>query len=130
MGGMNLPVPTPEQIQQFRALYQSDFGVELTQEEARDKLIGLIHIAYVIYSPLKYFLYARKSEEDNKRQVQSIESQIKELRQRFPDLNIVQVFEEARTAKEPGRPISICWWNVFAKGSPRDFGVEHQPPPA
>ena len=54
---------------------------------------------------MKYFLYTRKSEEDKNRQVQSIETQTKELRQRFPDLTIVDEFEEARTAKQPGRPL-------------------------
>ena len=54
---------------------------------------------------MKYFLYARKSEEDKNRQVQSIQDQSRELRQRYPSLEIVDTFEEARTAKQPGRPL-------------------------
>lgn len=54
---------------------------------------------------MKYFLYARKSEEDKNRQVQSIEDQSRELRQRYPDLDVVDTYEEARTAKQPGRPL-------------------------
>ena len=54
---------------------------------------------------MKYFLYARKSEEDKNRQVQSIQDQSRELRQRYPNLEIADTFEEARTAKQPGRPL-------------------------
>ncbi len=54
---------------------------------------------------MRYFLYARKSEEDKKRQVQSIETQIKELRDRFPELEVIHEYEESQTAKEPGRPL-------------------------
>lgn len=59
-------------------------------------------------SQIKYFLYARKSSEDDERQIQSIESQItkaKELAQDF-NLKIVKTFTESKTAKEPFvRPI-------------------------
>jgi len=54
---------------------------------------------------MRYFLYARKSEEDISRQVQSIDDQIRELHARYPDLDIVATYQEARTAKEPGRPL-------------------------
>lgn len=54
---------------------------------------------------MKYFLYARKSEEDSNRQVPSLEDQIKELHTRYPDLDIVATYQEAHTAKEPGRPL-------------------------
>src|SRR5438034_15796 len=55
---------------------------------------------------LKYFLYVRKSNEDRKRQVASIEDQITEMRklaQRL-NLNIVEIIRESRSAKKPGRP--------------------------
>jgi site-specific DNA recombinase len=52
----------------------------------------------------RYFLYARKSSEPDDRQALSIESQKKELLSRFGHFTIVEIIEESRTAKEPGRP--------------------------
>jgi DNA invertase Pin-like site-specific DNA recombinase len=54
---------------------------------------------------MKYFLYARKSTEEDDRQVLSIESQLAELREFAAKerLEIVASFTEAKTAKEPGR---------------------------
>ena len=56
---------------------------------------------------LKYFIYARKSTEEDDRQILSIEAQITEL-QEFAakeKLEIVASFQEAKTAKEPGRTV-------------------------
>ncbi len=55
----------------------------------------------------KYFLYARKSQERDDRQIVSLEDQIRDMksRARKKGLNIVQVFEEAKSAKKRGRPI-------------------------
>ena len=55
----------------------------------------------------KYFLYARKSTDVEDKQVLSIESQVNELREfaKRESLEIVEEFSEAKTAKEPGRPI-------------------------
>ena len=55
----------------------------------------------------KYFLYIRKSTDEDDRQVLSLEAQETELRE-FADkerLTIVDTFQESQTAKEPGRPI-------------------------
>ncbi len=54
-----------------------------------------------------FILYARKSTEDEDRQVLSIESQIHELREfaRHEGLAVIDEFVEAKTAKEPGRPV-------------------------
>jgi site-specific DNA recombinase len=55
----------------------------------------------------KYFLYIRKSTDEDDRQVLSLEAQETELRE-FADkerLTIVDTFCESQTAKEPGRPI-------------------------
>ena len=55
---------------------------------------------------MDYFLYARKSEEDDGRQVQSIGDQLKiglHLAQETGS-SILEVFEESRSAKRPGRP--------------------------
>ncbi|MEX0917191.1 MAG: recombinase family protein [Candidatus Paceibacterota bacterium] len=53
----------------------------------------------------KYFLYARKSSEDDDRQVMSIEAQLYELREyaRKENLEILTEFQESKSAKTPGR---------------------------
>lgn len=55
----------------------------------------------------KYFLYARKSSEEEDKQSLSIDSQIKELTQlaEKEKLNIIEVFKESRSAKDIGRPV-------------------------
>ncbi len=56
---------------------------------------------------MRYFIYARKSTDDEDRQVLSIEAQLKELREyaKRENLFVYKELVEARTAKEPGRPI-------------------------
>lgn len=56
---------------------------------------------------MDYFLYARKSTDDDRRQVYSIPDQTAVMRQlaKQESLVIVAEFEESRTAKVPGRPI-------------------------
>jgi len=55
----------------------------------------------------KYFLYARKSTEDDDRQIMSIEAQLFELREyaRRENLEILEEFQEAKSAKTPGREV-------------------------
>ena len=55
----------------------------------------------------KYFLYARKSSEDDDRQVMSIEAQLFELREyaRKENLEILAEFQESKSAKTPGREV-------------------------
>ncbi len=55
----------------------------------------------------KYFLYARKSTDDPKRQLRSIKDQIAEARDLASreGIVIVDTFIEKQTAKKPGRPI-------------------------
>ncbi len=54
---------------------------------------------------MRYILYARKSTEEDDRQVLSIEAQLVELQEYAAKekLEIVASFQEAKTAKEPGR---------------------------
>ena len=54
---------------------------------------------------MKYIVYTRKSTEDEDRQVLSIEAQLFELKEfaAKEKLEIVASFQEAKTAKEPGR---------------------------
>ena len=56
---------------------------------------------------MKYFVYARKSTEDEERQVMSIEAQITEINEfaRREGLKIARTFIESKSAKKPGRPI-------------------------
>jgi len=56
---------------------------------------------------LKYFIYCRKSSEEEERQILSIEAQLQELRDyaKQNSLFVIKEFTESRTAKEPGRPV-------------------------
>jgi DNA invertase Pin-like site-specific DNA recombinase len=56
---------------------------------------------------IKYFIYCRKSSEDEERQVLSIEAQLHELRDfaKQNNLFVVKEYTKSRTAKEPGRQI-------------------------
>ena len=56
---------------------------------------------------VRYFLYARKSTDEEERQILSIESQVTELREfaRKERLVIAQEFTESMSAKVPGRPV-------------------------
>src|SRR3989344_1659810 len=55
----------------------------------------------------KYFLYARKSTEDDDHQIMSIEAQLFELQEyaRKENLEILQEFQESKSAKKPGREL-------------------------
>jgi len=55
----------------------------------------------------KYFLYARKSTEDDDKQVMSIEAQLYELREyaRKENIEILEEFQESKSAKSPGREV-------------------------
>ncbi|HRH24616.1 MAG TPA: recombinase family protein, partial [Candidatus Paceibacterota bacterium] len=54
-----------------------------------------------------YFLYARKSTEDDDKQVMSIEAQLFELREyaRRENFEILEEFTESKSAKTPGREV-------------------------
>jgi site-specific DNA recombinase len=57
--------------------------------------------------PTKFYLYARKSTEDEERQVMSIEAQLAELNEfaRREGIKITETFIESKSAKKPGRDI-------------------------
>lgn len=56
---------------------------------------------------LRWIIYARKSEDDKDKQIQSNQGQIEDLNamiQRIGGLKIVDIINEEQSAKEPGRP--------------------------
>jgi len=70
---------------------------------------------------IKFYLYARKSTEDEERQVMSIEAQIYELEQfaKKENLQIVEMFIESKSAKKPGREIfNQMMAKVYESGEP------------
>jgi len=57
---------------------------------------------------IKYFLYARKSSENDDRQIQSIDDQVCRMKELAKTLNldIKKVYTEAKSAKKPNnRPV-------------------------
>jgi len=56
---------------------------------------------------MKYFVYIRKSVEDEERQVMSLEAQLAEINEfaRREGLDIARIFKENKSAKMPGRPV-------------------------
>jgi DNA invertase Pin-like site-specific DNA recombinase len=67
---------------------------------------------------MKYFLYARKSTDDEDRQILSIEAQLVELRAfaKRENLFVYKELVEKYTAKEPGRPIFNEMIKAIEKG--------------
>ena len=56
---------------------------------------------------MKYVIYSRKSSEEKTKQIQSIESQIVEMKRiaERDNLSIVKIFREEKSAKKPGRKV-------------------------
>lgn len=73
---------------------------------------------YTMNTNLRFFLYVRKSGSAKNRQVLSIPAQIEEMQafSRQHGIQIVSVFQEARTAKEPGRPVFNDMLDRIEKG--------------
>jgi len=66
----------------------------------------------------QYIIYCRKSSESEERQVLSIESQIKELKETAARLNLSasEILTESRSAKQPGRPVFNALMKRVYKG--------------
>ncbi len=67
----------------------------------------------------KYFIYCRKSSEDEERQVLSIEAQLTELREfaKQNSLFVEREYYESKTAKEPGRGVFNEMLGEIEKGT-------------
>jgi site-specific DNA recombinase len=75
--------------------------------------------------PLKYFLYIRKSTDEEDRQVLSLEAQLTELK-KFAErehLEIIETFIEKKTAKVPGREVFNIMLDKIEGGLPHQFGI-------
>ena len=68
---------------------------------------------------IKYFIYCRKSSEDEERQILSIEAQLTELRDfaKLQNLFVVHEYYESKTAKEPGREVFNEMLGEIEKGN-------------
>jgi len=67
---------------------------------------------------MNYFIYIRKSTDEDDRQILSLEAQETELLE-FAErerLDIANIFRESQTAKEPGRPIFNQMLDQIEKG--------------
>ncbi len=79
-----------------------------TLQGALERTIARSQVETVPTEPVKYCLYARKSTEQEERQVLSIDSQIKEMlaTAERENLNIVEIRKESHSAKDSGqRPV-------------------------
>ncbi len=76
--------------------------------------------------PLRYIAYVRKSEERKERQELSHPAQIAEIRQRFPELNIVKWMDpESKSAFTPGRPIFNQMLDMIERGEAEGIVAWH-----
>ncbi len=69
-------------------------------------------------SPLKYLGYCRKSTDEKDRQIMSIDQQIQSLKEfaTRSNIEIVEFFTEAKTAKKPGRKVFNNLLKLIEKG--------------
>ena len=67
---------------------------------------------------MNFYMYARKSTDEDDKQLLSIEAQLEELREHATKerLTVAQEFVEARTAKVPGRPVFNEMMKAIEKG--------------
>ena len=76
---------------------------------------------------MKFFVYARKSTDDEDRQILSIEAQLAELREYAAkeSIEVAQEYVEAMTAKHPGRPVFNQMVKAVEKGQAQGILAWH-----
>lgn len=59
-------VLTDEDIMKFQALYKSEFGMEISREDAYEKGVKLLRLMSIVYKPMteKEYLQIQKHRED------------------------------------------------------------------
>src|SRR3990167_8000605 len=74
---------------------------------------------------IKYFLYIRKSTDEEDRQVMSLEAQLHKLKEfaSKSGLEIIETFVEKRTAKVPGREMFNSMLDKIDAGLPHPIGI-------
>ena len=79
---------------------------------------------------MKFFIYARKSTDDEEQQILSIQAQLDELRElaRKESLTVAREYIEAQTAKEPGRPVFNEMMKALEKGEAQAILSWHPDP--
>src|SRR3989344_4180662 len=75
--------------------------------------------------PIKYFLYIRKSTDEEDRQVLSLEAQLHELKEfaTKQGVEIIETFLEKKTAKVPGREVFNSMLDKIEGGLPHSIGI-------
>ena len=84
----------------------------------------LWYLCYTLsMKPVVFFAYVRKSTDESNRQVLSIQAQLFELQElaKREGITIARVFEESRTAKEPGRPQFNLMLSEIERGKAQAF---------
>src|SRR5690606_25881060 len=95
--------PQPSNILTISALW-STVELELSFPPKKLKRPPRDYFISTICKPMRFAIYARKSTESVDRQVQSLNDQIRELRNLASRENytVVEIFQESRSAKAPG----------------------------
>lgn len=90
-------------------------------------MIGPMKTAVKRNAPRRYFIYARKSTDEEGKQILSIDTQLDEARElaRMERLIVVREFIESMSAKEPGRPVFNMMLDEIERGKANGIVAWH-----